>query len=777
MKSLDRRPAFLPAVSERNHLLPMVAFSFLIGCLFIPYLEVGAWLWLVFALGLLLIFLLKHLGLHCGIALVLCSFSLGALYAHAAFDVPLPAEGSYEIRAFVSGGMELRTDNRVSFALEDVQLNGEAVSGKAYCSLHYEDTPPELFDGAKVRFTGRVYHPDGPSGAPHFDFRMWMRQNRMSFGVAAYQGITVENTPASAPVRDAAFRVRSMLSQMYERCMGTNSRIAMALLFGERGGLSETEYRAFQELGIAHVMSVSGLHVSLLGGLIVRLLRRLRFRKGFRIGIAALFLLAYCGVTGFSAAANRAAVMLILSMLAQRSRRFPDRLVLLSAAMLVVLLIHPLHAHSAGFVLSFCAMFGILLYAPAMTQLLKRKPFVRIPRFIRDGFTVTVTAQLGVLLPTALYFYHFPLYGILINLLIVPFVSLLLVPLYALLIPLSFIPLLSTLTGSLTSLLTDGLLQLVLLLSRLPFASIRVAAPPAVLCVALGLALVMLSRRIPGSFRHRMLAAVLTVCVGAGAAYLHKPAPLRYIQLSVGQADSALLLDDKQTILIDTGVDGEAAVDYLLHENRDVDALILTHLHVDHAGGVQALLENGIEIRQVYLPIGAHRQLVDPSVLQSLATLSDRGIPITELASGDELRYNKAAIRVLWPESETLRVAQNANLYPLALAIDLDGFCLLQMSDLSGAYERCCAVPADVLKVAHHGSSRSTTDDFLDFVSPAHALISVSSGSRALPGADTLERLRTRNISVLRTDACGDITLSVQNGQLSITPYKARTDP
>ena len=234
-------------------------------------------------------------------------------------------------------------------------------------------------------------------------------------------------------------------------------------------------------------------------------------------------------------------------------------------------------------------------------------------------------------------------------------------------------------------------------------------------------------------------------------------------------------MDGDTTLLIDTGVDGDAAIDYLLHENRDIDALFLTHLHIDHAGGMEALLESGIKIHQIYLPVNAREQYIDPAIDGMLSRLEARGIPIAELASGDELRYNKTGIHVLWPEAETVRIQQNANQYPLVLRIDLDGYTLLQMSDLIGAYESYAAVPADVLKAAHHGSSTSTGDAFLSFVNPAYALVSSASGSTSLPGPDTLARLENHGVHVLRTDECGDITLAVENGKLSITPYKGGT--
>ena len=215
----------------------------------------------------------------------------------------------------------------------------------------------------------------------------------------------------------------------------------------------------------------------------------------------------------------------------------------------------------------------------------------------------------------------------------------------------------------------------------------------------------------------------------------------------------------------------------MVSRRREVDALFLTHLHMDHAGGVPALLESGIPIHQVYLPLNAEKQKLDAEALAVYDLLLSQDIPLTTLASGDELRYNRSMIRVLWPEAQTVRSGHDANDYPLALAIDLDGFTLLNAADLTGKYERYAAVPADVLKTAHHGSRESSFDDFLDFVNPSYALLTVSGGNRALPSPETLERLSDRGIQTFRTDECGDITLSIENGQLSITPYKERKFP
>lgn len=712
-----------PLACKRNHCLLVVAFSFLLGTLSLFHLHVGPWLWCVVAIGLALFFCR-----HRTLSLILCAFAFGALHAQAAFDVPLPPPGEYEVTATVSGGITLRSDQRISFTITDVLLDGEATEGKARVSLYYGEELPHLFDGARIRFAGRVYHPSSKNGPSHFDSQLWMRQEGLAFGVAAHKDVWIENTPVTAPVTDWAYRVRQAFQRWYERVMGENARVAMALLFGQRDGLSDAEYKAFQDLGVAHVMSVSGLHVSLLGGMLYGLLARIGTSKKVSLCLLAVVLAAYCAVTGFSAAANRAAVMFVFALMSRLCHRRPERMTTLAASMLVVLLLNPLHAFSAGFVLSFSAMLGICLYTRLFGRLFdrlwpsarvrrpKQHPVLiwkqRIRRSIRETLTLSLAAQLGVLLPTAVYFHQLPLYGVLLNMLIVPFVSVVLVPLYALTLPVSLFPLLGPVCGALASVATDALLWLVQLLARLPYAAIRVASPPFVLCIGIGFALILLSRRLPGSLRRRVHAAALVCVVAVGAAWMQRPAELRYIQLSVGKADCALLLDGRQTILIDTGVDGLDVLDVLLAENRNVDALILTHLHIDHIGGVQTLLDNGIDIGHVYLPIGAENQRVDDAHRQLCAKLRRLGIPVSELASGDELRYNRCAVRVLWPERETLRCQQDANEYPLVLSIDLDGYRLLHMSDLPGSYETLAAIPADVLKVAHHAASAAPAISF-----------------------------------------------------------------
>lgn len=780
-------------VQPRNHLLLAAGVAFFAGCRLGRVTYSGQWVWLLLGLGLAMGVLLLLCKRSLLTAVVFCCCALGMAWVWPALSPQTPQPATYQhVTGYVYGEARLRTDRRVTFTLGDIRLDGQPVQGRAYCSFHYGDEePPQLFDGAKLSMPGRLYRPAGKSGVSRFDFREWMLRNNMQFGISVSEGLVVENTPETAPVRDWAYRLKSLFRKSLENTMGDGADLAMALLFSDKAGIREEEKDAFERLGIAHVMSVSGLHVSIVAGVVYRLLGCVGLKR-IRLYILMVFLVFYCMLTGFSAASVRAAVMLLLTHWSEKLKRPKEPLNNLGIAIIVVLLVQPAHAFSAGLVLSVSAVLGIYLLKPALAQRVMR--FIPVPSRnpehyrgfsgkvmarrlhrmgyrLADSFLFCTAAQLGVLLPTAYYFHQLPVYGIFINMLLVPYVGLL-VPVDLAALVLSPVPVLGQAVGYGAALMGDMLLWAVGQLNRLPMAVVQVGQIAACWLAVGLLTAAAVSRAVRAKLWMRLAAVGLAAAVASSYIMLSTPPATRYIQLAVGQADAALLFDREATIAIDVGVDGEATLDYLTDTGRDIDALYLTHLHIDHAGGVPYLLDNGIEIRQVYLPVMADRQRLDADSLAVLERIRSEGIPVREIAAGESHIYPTVTITSCWPVAETIRTGQDANDLPMVLRVEMGGYTMLNTADLTGYYENYAAAPADVLKVAHHGSSQSTGETFLDAVGPQLAIISCSSGSSYLPGAETLERLQERDIRILRTDASGDITLYVKNGQLLAAPYK-----
>lgn len=420
-KAAPMRPSGV-APMERSRWMLALGPSFWAGCFAAQFFERGAWPWALAAAGAGLFWLARLAGRKGFAGAMLCAAALGLLWTLPRLEPAVPAPGLYEeIAGYVYGEPKLRSDSRLTFTLTDVRLNGESVSGRAYCSLYLRgEEPPELFDGAELCMKGRVYRPEGKSGAPRFDFRQWMLKNGTPFGVSVSKGVEVRNAPESARPQDTAGRVRRSLSAALTRVMGEEAGVASAMLFNHKEDMAQEEMAAFRTLGVAHVTAVSGLHVGILAAALLPLLRRLRVGRRRRFGLLALFLLAYSWLTGFSAASLRASVMFLLGLLAQGWSRKPEPLSLLSTAMIVVLLLRPLDANSAGFVLSFSAMGAILLLNPGWQRWAERRwpeahgrfrgrkwraRLMHLAHQIKRGLCVSLAAQLGVLLPTALYFH------------------------------------------------------------------------------------------------------------------------------------------------------------------------------------------------------------------------------------------------------------------------------------------------------------------------------------------------------------------------------------
>ena len=547
---------------NRNFFLFFAGIGFWAGCILAFFVETGWWLRLGLFAAVVLFAVLALKGVRVELALVPAFLVLGMLYTAPYLRFHAPEPGNYaEISGYVYGAPREREDSRITFTLTDIRLDGVKVKGKAYCSAYFGDTEkPELFDGAKGSFPGRVYIPDEKSGGPRFDFRGWLMRSDMCCGVAISQNVTVHNTPETAPWKSWPWRIRNAFTQGLENTMGDEAGLAAALLLGEKEGVSEQEYAAFQKLGIAHVMAVSGLHVALLGALVMALLRLIPMGKGLRYGLLTVFLLVYCGLTGFSASCLRAAFMLLVGEICLSGNRWRDAASVYGLALIFVLLVNPLQATSASMVLSFSAVGGIVLFVPAFDKLRKSLPvprslefcgrrkfptvvrnlFCRLLRTLVNALTVSLAAQLGTLLPVICYYHSLPVYGLLVNMLAVPYMGLLL-PVYGIALLTCLIPGVGTVTGAVAAFMSRILMWMVELLSRLPYASLKAATPSLWWIVCGAGILLCVAPLFRKHWKPRLAAAfVLAVVAVTGSALTAKPLP-RYVQLAVGQGDAAML--------------------------------------------------------------------------------------------------------------------------------------------------------------------------------------------------------------------------------------------
>jgi len=699
-----------------------------------------------------------------------CFFFLGlGLCAYRAHPA-LPPEGKYQVTAKAMGEAKIREeDGRIALYLRDAILTGETGEeykiGKLYWTYWPEEEDARVpLDGQTVAFSGKIYHPDGRENPYGFDFRLYLLQKGVKAGISGAADLLITPEGQTQPA-DPFLRLRNSISARLELLLSDQAPLAKALLIGETEGMPQDMRDGFRRAGVAHVLSVSGLHAMIIMGVVIALLDRAQASPGVTFGVTLVFLTAYCALTGANAPILRAAILVMYQMYARIVRRRGDALSSWALGLIILLLIQPLELFSAGFQMSFGAVLGMIMLGDALRPLLERIGSRRI-RSVVSAYAVTLCATLGTALPAVHTYNRLSLVGLLINPLVC-FVTEVLMLLFAALLLFSLISLpLAMKAGALLRGLSRVTVEGVGAAGAVDWSSLHVASPKWYIAAAVVLCLLLCTRYIEWKWQKRALCGLLSLAMAFSAAILTQNRDVRYIQLAMGNADAAVIEDGSETIVIDTGEYGGDLSSYLLATGRRADHLILTHLHTDHALGLEYLLDENVPIGCVYIPTEAFRTEVSPGVITQLMRLQTAAVPVRLISAGDIIATPRVEIAVRWPEKGTGHALKDANDSAAGLMIHLDGVRMLHMSDITGSYERYAADTADILRAAHHGSASSTGAAFLAAVSPRVCLISGDN-----PSEKTLARLAQAAIMVYDTGAYGAITVTAREGQYTVQGY------
>ena len=681
------------------------------------------------------------------------------------FNAAAPTEGEYTAVGTVAQTPNERQNGRhVSVHLRDVRLtDAEGRSSQIdglYWTAYVGDGYAVPAAGSVVRLAGRVYEASGRRNPYGFDFRLYLKQNHLSAGLYNSGDYTVED---AVSFRGWLVRLRCRLLDRLDRVFGERSALPKALLLGERQALSEQDRQAFAQVGIAHVLAVSGLHISLLVAALSLLVSPfLSGRK--RLWLFGPFLLMYVLLLDFRASVVRAAILTFAFLYSRSRGRSGDSLSALALAFLLILMISPVDLMNAGFQLSFAAALGIVLLHQPVYRLTRRA----LGRRAGGLLASTVSAVAGTALPSIQTYHCFSVAGLVFSPIVCAMLACLL-PLCLAALALSYVwpdaaHWLAWPVGWALQLMSDGMTAA----AQWPYMSVNCPSVPLAFYPLAAASLYLFSSYAPRRWKGARRALTLCVLFVAGTA-IHLCTldnGVAYLQMDVGSADCAVVQDGRSTTVVDCGLDGRDLSSYLLATGRNADILVLTHLHTDHCMGAQALMDHHIRVGRLVLPVGAEQMSLSEEALALLEQLKAYCGEVTYVSRGASWQTGRTAYEVLWPEQNGFRPGRDANDYCLCLRLTLGETEMLLASDLTGTYEPYVGGPADVLKVAHHGSRSSSTEAFLEKVSPRTALISVASGADAA-GADGAvpARLEALGADVYTTAESGAIRIdALQNG-------------
>ncbi len=706
----------------------------------------------------------RALGLASAAAI---GFAWAATLAHVRMaDALDPAlEGTDVVVTGVVSGLPQVLERGARFDF-DVESGPAGVPSHLLLSW-YNGLAPEEFQalapvraGERWRYTVRLRRPQGNANPHGFDYEAWLLERGVrATGYVVPRG---ENERLAAMVQRPSYwieRLRESVRGHFWDALAEEryGGVLVALAIGDQRAIEPDEWQVFARTGVSHLMSISGLHITMVAGLFASLVLWL-WRSSERLTLALpaqkaaavagfVAALGYCLMSGFAVPAQRTLYMVGVVALALWLGRVTSASRVLAIALGVVLIADPWAVLSAGFWLSFGAVAVIFYVVTGRTSR---------PGWLAQWGAVQWAVTLGLAPITLVLFQQVSLVSPIANAVAIPLVSLVITPLALVgaVFPFDF-PL------HFAHWLLEWLMRLLVWLSGIGGAVWRQHAPVAwtVPLAMLGVAWLLLPRGFPARWLGVPLALPLFAVAPAGPA----PGELWLTVLDVGQGLAVLARTHDHALLYDAGPRFNAASDsgsrviapFLRSEGvADLDALVVSHDDKDHAGGARSIL-TGMPVRLMW------SSLPNEDPLLALAPLR---LPCR---AGIAWRWDGVDFRFLHPTGEWLADPfLPANRHSCVLRIDSAGGSALLAGDIDRASERdlLARVPgllrADALLVPHHGSSTSSTPEFVRAVAPRYAVFAVGYRNRfGHPRGEVVQRYADAGSAILRTDRSGAVTI------------------
>lgn len=666
---------------------------------------------------------------------------------------------------------------------------------------------PNVKIGNIIKVRGKLRQFEEAANKGNFDSRKYYLSLGF-YGKIEAGTIEIINSDYSG-IRQGLYELRMEIIERLEKLCSDNNGIFSiinnkngiigAIILGDKTDLDSDIKELYSVSGIAHILAISGLHISFIGMAIYRLLRR-RFRFLFSAAVSIPVVLSFGIMSGFGISTIRAIIMFILKIIGEVLGRKYDAITAISLAGLVLLAQNPFVVCNSGFQMSFGAIIAIVLILPIVEEILNTDN--KMIKVLSANFTISL-----VMNPILAWnYYELPTFSFLLNIVVVPLMSVVIV---------------SSIVGIFCSCIMFGFGKVVIfpgcgilelytflcnIINKSSVSSIVVGQPKVtIIIVYYAILLVVLfglknirtkytraekerniikketglvlekkakkERRIKGQNVKLRLACIVGFLLLNCLIY-YIPNPGFYITfINVGQGDGILIHGDNGTkVMVDGGSTSEkqvaknCIVPYLKAEGiGTIDYSIITHTDKDHISGILEILENNnsnrIRIKNLVMP---DINMKDDTYNELIEKAKFKKINVLYIKKGDTLSLGKTIIKCIYPETTT--TASDKNDYCTVLSVKNKTSKILLTGDISKEIEEKIKDDIEenytVLKVAHHGSNYSSSEKFLKKVNPKYSIISVGkNNSYGHPGNETMERLRKQGGVIYRTDEKGGITI------------------
>ncbi|MGA7749706.1 MAG: DNA internalization-related competence protein ComEC/Rec2 [Gallionella sp.] len=717
--------------------------------------------------------------------LLLAAFALGLGFYHAAWQaeqrlaITLPDEWQGRDIEVIGVVAELPRNHehgqRFSFDVEKTLTPQASVPRRIYLSTYYDQQtpPPVLHAGERWRLTLRLKQPHGSSNPHGFDFEVWALENNVR--AVGYVNNKADNVRLAGLADGFNYRIETWRETVRDKFNATlvnapYAGVLSALAIGDQSSIPQAQWQVFTRTGVNHLMSISGLHITMLASLgfaltywlwrrSTRLTLFLPARKAAAL-VALLVALGYALLSGFAVPAQRTVYMVGAVAAALWLNRNFSLGQMLSIALLGVLIPDPWAVLSPGFWLSFGAV-AIILYVTAY----RLKPSHWLVEYGKVQWAMTI----GLIPMLLALFQQISLVSPIANAFAIPLVSLVVVPLALLGAVLPW--------GAplwLAHSVMGWTMALLEWLNSLPQAVWTQHAPPAwsIVTGMLGVLVILL----PHGFPARWLGVLLLLPMFLNTPELPAQDSVHLIIFDVGQGLAVAAQTRHHALLYDTGPDFSDGADsgnrILVPSLRamgiaKLDGLILTHDDTDHTGGAASVMQA--------MPIAwISSSLPDEHPLLQHASDKQRCM------DGQSWQWDGVDFEILHPDAASYSEENiSKNNRGCVLRISIGDRHILLTADIEKESEQqllkehAVKLPATLLVVPHHGSKTSSTDRFIATVQPRYAVFTVGYLNRfGHPKWEVVQRYAHSGAELLRSDQDGAILVEMDAQGLQVERYR-----
>jgi competence protein ComEC len=637
----------------------------------------------------------------------------------------------------------------------------------------------QVYLGDEIIFNGKINIPLENTNPMLFNYKRNLLSNKIYTTVNINDYSILETERKNIPLK---YRLKSKFRERIEYIFDynlneENSSLMKSIVLGEYSYLDEENISKYRDLGLAHILAVSGLHIGIIAGFLLYILSLLGIKRRANIGITLMIIWFYGYLIGFPPSLLRANIMFSIILIGQIMAEPYDAINSLFFAMFILLIINPMWIFNLGFQLSFIASFSIIYFTPKIKDI-----FYLYKNKLTDTLSGLLAVQVGLLPVQVYYFNKISIISILANLIIAPILSFSLI-IGGIIIGLSYFPgiFISVLRKLLDTILSIQF-KLVDILYRLPFGRMKYYSPSIIEFVLYYVFIFILFdtikvdkidlklKKIILYYSISFLLFNFLILLNDESIHIHF--------IDVGQGDGILIQTNRDNYLVDTGgnimdsfdIGKNITLPYLekMGVNK-IKGVFITHFDEDHSKSLPLLMEN-IEIKNILV---SH----EDSTNKIYNEIKNKDVPIKILKENDLIYLDKNTyIKVLSPNENMIRSGFTENNKSLVFILSNYNKNILFTGDMEKEVELELASKIkeniDIIKVPHHGSDTSSTKELLDIIRPTTAIISVGRNNLYNhPREEVLDRYINYGTKIYRTDTMGRIKVVLNKGDIKVEPF------